>query len=141
MKVITFKAEHLEAMALQDAQSYLTAWVSPAMAKTLEDHNSYTGVEGGKVICCGGVIPLWVGRSMMWSYLSKDAGKHIISIHNETRRFLDDCYVQRMEATVDVGFAQGHRWMRMLGFKMEASCMKAYRPDGGDCSLYARVRP
>ena len=41
--------------------------------------------------------------------------------------------------TVDCEFEQGHRWAKMLGFTMEAERMRAYRPDGGDVALYARV--
>jgi len=40
---------------------------------------------------------------------------------------------------VDVGFKEGHRWIKMLGFELEGY-MKAYRPDGADMLLYARIK-
>jgi len=55
------------------------------------------------------------------------------------KRFLDGCYLHRIEMTVDCDFPQGHRWAKMLGFTMEAERMRGYRPDGGDCALYARL--
>jgi RimJ/RimL family protein N-acetyltransferase len=53
--------------------------------------------------------------------------------------FLDNAPYRRIEATVDVGFKQGHRWIKMLGFELEGY-MRAYRPDGADMLLYARVK-
>ena len=78
---------------------------------------------------------------MAWAYISNAAAKErFLSVHRAVSRFLDMCYLQRIEMTVDCEFEEGHRWARMLGFNMEAERMVAYRPDGGDCSLYARVR-
>ena len=141
MNVLTFKAEHLADMALQEAQAYLSTWVKPEMAEALEEHPSYSGEVDGRIVVCSGIVPIWMGRAMAWAYLAPDAGQHFLAIHREVKRFLDNCYLQRIEATVDIDFEQGHRWMKLLGFKLEAPCMRAYRPDGGNCSLYARIRP
>jgi hypothetical protein len=45
---------------------------------------------------------------------------------------------RRIEATVDVGFTEGERWMTLLGFEYEG-LMRAYRPDGQDMLMFARV--
>lgn len=140
MKVVDFKAEHLESLGLQESQAYLSSWVTPAMAETLESHPSFTGIAEGKIIGCAGIIPIWQGRAMAWAYIGEDAGKHFVKVHREVKKFLDNCYIKRIEATVDAGFDAGHRWMGMLGFELEAPLMKAYRPDGGNCALYARIR-
>ena len=47
---------------------------------------------------------------------------------------------QRIEASVDVDFTAGHRWLRSLGFKCEAAMMQAFDPMGRTHSLYALVR-
>jgi RimJ/RimL family protein N-acetyltransferase len=52
---------------------------------------------------------------------------------------MKDIGSRRYESTVDVGFKQGHRFMKMLGFEVEGY-LKAYRPDGADMVLYARVK-
>jgi ABC-type branched-subunit amino acid transport system substrate-binding protein len=73
-------------------------------------------------------------------YLSPNAGPHMVRITKAVRRFLQACPYRRVEMTVDLDFEAGHRWANMLGFRLEAGRMLAYRPDGGTCSLYARVR-
>jgi len=141
MNVRPFIASDLSAIDLQDGQAYLSSFITPEQAAALEKTDwAYTGCEGDRVLGSCGVIPMWQGRGLAWAYLSKYAARQkFIEVHRTVRRFLDACYLQRIEMTVDCEFEQGHRWARMLGFTMEAECMKAYRPDGGDCALYARV--
>lgn len=141
MNVVQFKAEHLHSVDLQDGQAYLSNWITPEQAEMLEKTGwAYTGIIDDTLIVCSGIIPVWQGRAMAWAYLSKyAAGKTFLQVHKAVSRFLAACYIQRIEMTVDCDFEPGHRWARLLGFEMEAERMKAYRPDGGDCSLYARV--
>jgi len=142
MDVVEFKGDHILNMDLQNGQAYLSDWLTPAQAHLLErDGWGYTGVVNGIPIASAGVLPMWQGRGMAWAYISNAAAKErFLSVHRAVSRFLDMCYLQRIEMTVDCEFEEGHRWARMLGFNMEAERMVAYRPDGGDCSLYARVR-
>jgi len=141
MNIEPYKASDLYNLDLQDGQAYLSDWVTVDQAKALEDNGwAYTGFVNDKPIACIGLLPIWQGRGMAWAYISCEAvGRQFIPIHKAVSRFLDACYLQRIEMTVDCEFEAGHRWARMLGFEMEAECMKSYRPDGGDCSLYARV--
>jgi len=53
-------------------------------------------------------------------------------------KFLKRLDARRLETYVDVGFAPGHRWVKMLGFEVEGY-MKSFRPNGDDMVLYARV--
>lgn len=106
----------------------------------LEQANSFSVFRGEEVLLCGGVFDYWPGRAEVWSFLSVDAGKHFVALTRVVRRFLNMCTQRRIEAVVDCNFEQGHRWVRMLGFKLEAPRMKAYHPQGEDCALYARVR-
>lgn len=140
MQVVDFKAEHLEQIALQEAQQYLLSHVEPDMGAHLEGHQSFTGIADGKVVACAGVLPYWEDRGLAWAYLSEDAGAHFVAIHKAVKRYLDVAPFKRIEAAVDVNFEAGHRWIKQLGFELEAPVMKAFRPDGGDASLYARVR-
>lgn len=140
MEIVDFKADHLFQLDLQDAQQYLGVYIQRDQATALEQTPSFTGVEGDAIVGCAGIIPMWHGRAMAWAYLSSLAvGPTFLSVHRAVKRFLDVCYVQRIEMTVDCDFEQGHRWAMMLGFVKEANCMRAYRPDGGDCALYARI--
>lgn len=141
MNVVPFKAADLHAIDLQEGQAYLSSWITPDQAYALEQTDwAYTAIVDNAPIACAGVIPMWQGRGLAWAYLSKQAAReNFLGVHRAVSRFLEACYLQRIEMTVDCEFEQGHRWARMLGFEMEAECMRAYRPDGGDCALYARV--
>lgn len=139
MIVVPFKYTHLENLKLQDAQAYLSGWVTKEQGEALEKFPSYTAFIDGTPIVCAGIIKQWHGRAMAWSFISDVGTNNFMSVHRAVKRFLDGCYIQRIEMTVDRDFEPGHRWARALGFTMEAECMRAYSPGGGDCSLYARV--
>lgn len=142
MNVVPFKAHHLKSLSLQEQQQYLAQYMTDEQMVAIENGGwGWSGVyPDGFVVGCAGVIPLWQGRGMAWAYLSEAACKmEFLKVHRAVMNFLDSCYLHRIEMTVDCDFEQGHRWARMLGFEMEAERMKGYRPDGGDCALYARV--
>ena len=141
MNVVPFEAEHINQLELQDAQSYLSAIVSSDQAEALVGDWAFSAMEDGRPIASAGVILLWQGRGMAWAFISKYAvNNKFLQVHRAVKRFLDGCYLQRIEMTVDCEFEQAHRWAHMLGFHMECARMRSYRPDGGDCALYARVR-
>lgn len=141
MNIVEYKPEHLHQIDLQEGQAYLSNWVTPELAASLGGSGwAYTGMDGDAPVGCAGVINVWQGRGIAWAYLSKGVSRHnFIAVHKAVVRFLDACYIQRVEMTVDCDFEPGHRWAGMLGFTMESPRMRAYRPDGGDCALYARV--
>ena len=139
MEVVPFQAEHIAQLELQSAQQYLSSWVTPAQAKALEEFPSFSGVVNGTPVGAMGILPQWQGRAVAWGFLSDTGYSTFVKIHREVKSFLEHCCIQRVEATVDCDFEQGHRWVQMLGFKLEAERMRAYGPTGGDCALYARV--
>jgi hypothetical protein len=141
VNIIEYKPAHLQSIDLQEGQAYLSSWVTPDLAEALGRSGwAYTGMDGDTPVGCAGVINVWQGRGICWAYLSASLSSHrFLEVHRAVSRFLETCYVQRLEMTVDCDFEQGHRWAEMLGFEMEAERMQAYRPDGGDCALYARV--
>jgi hypothetical protein len=140
MRIIPFKQHHLEIIELQESQAYLSSWVTPDAAKALEAHISFTGIADDKVVGCAGMIKRSEYWGTVWAYLSKDSGKHFVSIHRAVRKLIEGSMLKRIDATVDFEFEAGHRWLKLLGFEMEAERMRCYRPDGGDSSLYARIR-
>lgn len=142
MDVVDFKAEHIKQLDVQDAQRYLTPYMTEEEAVALERPDwSHTCIDGNRILGCAGIIPLWPGRALAWSYISvHTTGSKFLAVHRAVQRRLDNCYIKRIEMTVDCDFEEGHRWAELLGFVMEAPRMEAYRPDGGACALYARVR-
>lgn len=141
MQVVPYRAEHLDRLDLQEGQRYLTAHLPAELRKSLEGDFSFTLLDGDEVICCAGLCEIWKGRALCWAYLADNiAPRRFAVLHKKVQRFLEVAPFDRIEATVDAGFEQGHRWVRLLGFQLEAPCMRRHRPDGGDSALYARVR-
>ena len=140
MIVEPYRAEHLHALDLQEAQAYIGPNLTVEHAKALESVHAITATQDGRVLAVGGVIELWPGRAFIWSYLDRQAAKHMIAIHRVAQRMLAGYHGSRIEADVDLDFEPGHRWMKMLGFKLETACMLKYRPDGGAMSKYVRIR-
>ena len=143
MIVTAFRPEHVRALELQQAQRYFAGTLSG------EDYGrmlasagqSFTALEGDRVIACSGCMEIWDNRAMAWALVSKDAGRHMLGVHRAVAGFLAGAKWRRIEASVDVGFEAGMRWMALLGFKQETpEPMRAYRPDGGDCYLFARIK-
>lgn len=126
---------------MQPAQEYLTRIVDVRGDFTeLSDKGlAWTAEHDGVVLAVAGVEPQWENRATAFALLSDDSGTHFPAIHSAVVEFLDNAPYRRIEATVDVGFKQGHRWIKMLGFELEGY-MKAYRPDGADMLLYARIK-
>jgi len=140
-EVVPFKVEHLAAIKLQHMQAHLSNWVTLEQGRALEQFPSYTAMVDGQPIGAAGVLHMWVGRAMAWAFISKTSPHNFLKGHRVIKRFLDGCYTQRIEMTVDCDFPEAHRWARMLGFEMECERMRNYSPDGRDCALYARIRP
>ena len=138
MIVRRYQKGDIERFRLQQAQRGLNQYYAN-MDDTSDNNDVIVGEQDGEIMIMSGIIPQWEGRAMAWALVSCNAGKCFRSIHKAVLNFLIQSNVRRIEATVDVSFKPGHRWMKMLGFEPEGY-MKAYLPDGNDCILYARVR-
>lgn len=136
LEVVPFRAEHLMRLQQDPPREHP---VTPEEAVALEAEFAFTGLVDGEPMACAGLVHIWPGRGLLWALLSVHSGPHMLQIHRAARRLLGVCDVRRIECTVDEGFEPGHRWARMLGFRLEAPRMANYRPCGGDSALYARV--
>lgn len=140
MIVVPYQATHMKALVAQRAQQYLGAYMTPEYCASLESTLAFAAIEDGTVLGCGGLMEMWAHRALVWSFVGANAGKHFTKIHRAVKEFIDNAPYRRIEAEVDVDFAPGHRWARMLGFTLEAERMKCFRVDGGDSALYAKVK-
>lgn len=135
-----FRARHVEAMNIQDNQEWVTAEYGSGDFRALEIRHSYTLFQDGVPIVCCGAFELSKVRGSCWAILSRSITPHIFrEVHTLGKTFLASLPWRRLEAVVDVDFAAGHRWVKTLGFKLEAPCMEAYEIDGRNCALYAKV--
>lgn len=140
MEIKPFRADHLRRLMLEPSNQYMRPMIDPGQAEVLEiTSTAFAGIESGRVVGCGGIMPVWPGRAIAWSVLAADSGPCMVHIHKVTCRLLDLRPERRIEATCDATFSAAHRWLRMLGFRLEAARMDAFTPDGAAHSLYARV--
>lgn len=135
-----FKAEHVAELTVQDAQRADWAGVSREGLASFEQTDAWTTRVDGKVILVGGLIEVWAGRAILWSYVAADAGKYMARITRGVLRFMEASGHRRIEMYVDANFAAGVRWAQLLGFHREAPKMAGFFPDGRDAILFARVR-
>ena len=143
MNIVAFKASHLQALDLQDAQAYLSSEIAtPEHGAMIESTGqSFTVLHDGRVIGCGGCVEIWKDRAIIWALVSKHAGRHMVGIHKAVAGYLSAAKYKRIEAWVDEGFEPGMRWLEMLGFIRETPMpMRGFRPDGGSCFLFSKVK-
>ena len=138
MRIEPLKAWHLEEIKMQDAQEYVSKWITPEVRHQLERQMAFAAVEGDEVLACSGIIEMWEGRALVWAMLSGNLGNRFLRVHRAVKKFLDTVSYRRIEAHVDVGFNNGTRWIELLGFRQEIPCMKGFLPNGGDAAMYVR---
>lgn len=136
-----FKAKDWRELREQKAMAYVSNYITDQHLVALEKAPyAYTGFSGTRPVFCAGVTEYWKGRGEAWAVLDENCREDFISIHKTVKRFLDICPVRRIEAAVDVDFKPGHRWVKALGFQLETSLAKGFCINGGDASIYVRVR-
>lgn len=141
MRTIPYKAEHLKNLQLQDAQVEASKLISYEHQKALENEHAYTFVDDGEILLCAGVMPLWPQRAVIWSYFSRNAGRKMLAIIRVTVSILDEMPFDRIESAVEENFSQGHRFNKLIGFKLETpEPMQKYFPTGSAAFLYSRVK-
>lgn len=140
MIVRPWEPDDLKRLVIQPSQAYMRSFYDQLdLAPLAENGWAWTGETDEGVMAIAGLAPQWENRAIAWAMLSCSIGWDMVHVHRKVKEFLVKAPFRRIEATVDVGFKPGHRWMKMLGFEPEG-VMRAYRPDGGDQVLYARVR-
>lgn len=76
--------------------------------------NAYTVRRNGRIAGCAGVVRI-DSELVLWSVLAADVS--MVIAHRVARRFLTLFPGERIRATTPVGFAEGERWLQMLGFQ------------------------
>ena len=141
IEIVKFLPKHWEEMEQQETTAYLRPLTPAGYTQALaESPFSYTAISEGRIVACSGVIEHWPGRAEAWAELAQISRKEFLAIHNAVKRFLEVCPYRRIEATVAVEFDAAHRWIKLLGFELEAPVMRKFGIDGGDCALYARIK-
>lgn len=142
MRLVRFEPAHLEALRLQPAQAHMLGEIeTEGYAAMLAAEGGFTALgEDGAVLAVAGVSARWQGVGMIWALISCEAGPHMRSLVRAAKGYLENVGEwHRVEASVDVGFLAGDRLLTLLGFEREGLARR-YRPDGGDCTIWAKIR-
>lgn len=138
-KIIPFKAEHLECM---DMRAHEKELVSGNNVMKSVEHGSIavTGMIDGRIICCGGIVPLNNGNSEIWLIPSIYVSSVTVTFCRELRKWLfgmrESLGLQRMQ-TACLNDDLHNRWMKFLGFEKEG-VMKKYS-NGVDFAMWGKT--
>jgi len=145
IEVVDFKKEHLEELLkVERNQKFKKLFGIPnydVLAKPGMSYSILCATTKRILFCCG-IIPFWNGRGECWAFFGDNVKRHMVQIHKAVARGFEYELTRytRIEAVVELDHKPGHRWMKSLGFRLEAPVMQKYWPDGSDNSLYAKVR-
>ena len=134
-----FAPADLPAIDVQPAQ----AWMTPSFDSGYADELTAAGPcftfarPDGLVVFIGGAVPFMPGAALAWSFISEAAGPHMLEITRRSRAFFDRLPVERIECAVETGHVAGHRWARLLGFRVDLDFVTMWLCDRPH-TLYAR---
>ena len=141
IEVVKFRAEHLLTLEAQEEQVKELESATIDQALEMEESGGYSVIKDGKTIACAVIIPLADNRGSISAFFGKHAGPHMLKIYRIARFMLETTDHRRIESVVLTDFPAGHRFMNMLGFKLETpEGMKNFGPNGENYSLYARLK-
>jgi hypothetical protein len=150
LTLVNFRAAHglaLKGQVAQRVPDWLNAQWGPEKWHEIEKASqgrSFSGLDGGAVFACSGVIPYWYGRCQVWAIISREIGKaRMLWLTRQAFTFLDrlqqDERYRRVEAVANASNPASVRWCEMLGFEKEGY-MECYDPEGNDHIAYVRLK-
>ena len=143
-KLVKFEAWHLKWLDFGNINGLgLAGVVSESEAKLIEKVcTSWTGLQDGKIVGCGGFTPLWTGVAEIWMYLEPEAFKRKRLALRLMRHILNDIIERkqyhRIQAVVLKDYKEGIRFAEFFKFKNEG-LMESYSVDKEDVYRYARI--
>lgn len=143
--VIPFKSAHLDLMAWRQFDTDYTITL-PTFKQQLEAYCenslSVTVCSGGRIMACGGILPLGGGVAYCWlfgsTYLPQCSLWFIRELIKWLRHITDDFQIHRLQTVCHVDDIQGQKWVESLGFIAEGT-LRMYDANKGDYIMYARL--
>ncbi len=131
--LVPFVAEHLSDFKFREDVD-MEALIKTAVM--VENRGpAFTGVCGGRVLGCGGIVPLWSGVGEAWSVFSDEISGHGFWLHRTVKRFIRDAMLGmdlgRLQISVRTDSERNIKWAEKLGFHNEGR-MPRYGHDGSD---------
>lgn len=107
----------------------------------LSKYNVLVSYEGS-VLFAGGMIPIWGGVAEGWLVVDKDFKKSFNKapklMIKSIREYFRSLPYTRIQTVVRSDFPEGHRFIKILGFKHEG-IMRKYGMDGYDYHRYSII--
>lgn len=144
LRLVKFEAWHLDWLDKNNINGLgLASYINKEDAKNLEEITlSWTGLQDGKIVGCGGFTPLWEGVVEIWLFLNPEGFKRKKVALRLMRHVLNDIIKRekyhRIQAAVLKGYKKGMRFAEFFGFENEG-LMKSYTADKEDFYRYARI--
>lgn len=137
MNIIEFEQNHLFEIKPQRNQS--AAPITEEYAQTIQAGDCFTGVQDGRVVAIGGVVPVCEGRGFMHLIVAEGIPHQWVKLYRAATRLINAVRgdYRRIEALS--AFDEADRWLVMLGFQYEGT-LRSIMPDGSDAKSYSIVR-
>ena len=143
IKLINFKSDHAQRMvwSLNSSEVEIDEKYHKLLDTLEVPDQAITATHDNKIICAGGIIPIWdnvyegwmMGSSLIWNF-------RIVSakiIKKEMEGLILKNNVKRLQTAVKKDFLLGHRFAKWLGME-EEGLMRKYQ-NNEDYIRFARV--
>ena len=104
--------------------------------------DSFTLISEGRILCVGGIFPLWPGVGQVWLIPSVHGLAKPMVFVRHIKRMLNSMQetgkYHRVQAIISTQLTRGDRWIEYLGFTKEG-LLRKYTPQGTDYFMYAKV--
>ena len=144
IKLIDFKSDHAQQMAtsiMNTPQTSIDEKYHELLNGLEVENMSFTATHNDKIICAGGIIPIWDGVFEGWIMGSDLIWKFRIASAKIIKQRMEELIiknkVQRLQTAVKKDFPLGHRFAKWLGLE-EEGLMRKYQ-NNEDYIRFARV--
>ena len=143
MKLVPYSSDHLDLLPdFGNQEAIVRPFLARLQGCRYEDSGpAFSGFVGETIVGCAGLIENHAHMATAWALLPKqEMAQRFVAIHRAVGDFLDRQSYRRINAHVLYQDRVGHRWARMLGFRIEVFCRPHYAPDGSAVTEYVRWR-
>lgn len=131
LKVVKTTKDHLDKIKLQPEQADEFVNIDVNGMHSIVDDN-------GNVFVLFKAIIFWKGRGQFKTFISADAGKHLLGIIRIFKELYRKYAPERLETEVLESFDNGKRLVKLFGFEQE-SIMKRYYA-GKDYGMWVKFK-
>jgi len=143
--LVPFHPSHLDLLKMREFDeaytSKLPTFLEQVEAFCTQSH-AVTVMYDGRVIACGGILPLGSGIGYAWMFGSVYLQRHSLWFIRELEQWLTalalTLELHRLQTVCHVDDAQGKKWVEALGFVAEGT-LRSYDVHKGDYIMYSQI--